>query len=409
MGTSKLLGASLSLFLSLTLIGCSGTRKEAERTVVQATVEVAKQETAKAINEVKDSTLQKVNEAQKQVVQSATGSVTKSVGSVTQTLNSQITTRTEDVQKSLTESAIQQQKDLGNIFSTTRESMDRLRQSTIQKDFKPIVYEIPQPPSAPTVTKAVLIVPAKSAPIRRVPNHDNSRIKIETPIAQGLKAEVSSDPGLKLPTLPKNAVPLIPLLRKMEDTLWPTLSMRSFLGAKIEQETCLSLTHSKCWSAHAELKTKREYGFGLGQTTVAYNANGSERFNVWKDLTRIDPVLKQKWTWDNRFDSELQMRAVVIKSKMSYDAVRFPVYNEYEHLAFGAVTYNSGSVLIDRKLCLNTPGCDGSKWFGNVERYSAKSRVAAAGYGKSFFEISREYPHNILIVRRPKYVPYLDD
>lgn len=397
MEASKLLGASLVLLLSLSLGACSETRREAERTVVEATKEVAKQETVKAIESAKA-----------EIVTNANAQVTQSVNSVTNTLNTQITRKTEEVQKNLTESAIQQQKDLGNIFSTTRDTVERMREQSIKKDFKPIVYEIPQPPTQPAITKAVLTVPAKSVPPRRIPNHDNRVLEVKQPIAQGLKAE-TSDPGLKLPTLPKNAVPLIPVLRKMEDELWPTLTMRSFLGAKVEQETCLSLTHSKCWSPYAELKTKREYGFGLGQTTVAYNANGSERFNVWKDLTRIDPVLKAKWTWENRFDSELQMRAVVIKSKMSYDAVRFPVYNEYEHLAFGAVTYNSGSVLIDRKLCLNAPGCDGSKWFGNVEKYSAKSRVAAAGYGKSFFEISREYPRNILIVRRPKYVPYLDD
>lgn len=213
----------------------------------------------------------------------------------------------------------------------------------------------------------------------------------------------------KLPVLPKNAVPLLPILRRTLGELWPKLKMRSFVGSKIEQETCLSLTHSKCWSPYAELKTAREYGFGLGQTTVAYRADGSERFNVWKDLIRIDPVLKKKWTWENRFDSELQMRATVIKSKMAYDSVRFAVVSDYEHLAFGAVTYNSGSVLIDRKICLTKPGCSGDAWFGNVELYSSKSRIVTHGYGKSFFEISREYPRNILIVRRSKYIPYLDN
>lgn len=212
----------------------------------------------------------------------------------------------------------------------------------------------------------------------------------------------------KLPILPKNAVPLISVVSQTLDELWPALKMRSFVGAKIEQESCLSLTHSKCWSPYAELKTSREYGFGLGQITVAYNKDGTERFNVWKDLIKIDPVLKKKWTWENRFDSTMQIRATIIKSKASYDMVRFPVADDFEHLAFGAVTYNSGSVLIDRRICIDTKGCDPSKWFGNVELHSVKSRIKQKGYGKSFYDISREYPRNILYVRRPRYVPYLD-
>ena len=226
--------------------------------------------------------------------------------------------------------------------------------------------------------------------------------------AHGQQTKSVTENKVVLPKLPKNAVPLIPVLSDTLDQLWPNMSMRSFMGAKIEQESCISLTHSKCWSPYAELKTAREYGFGLGQITVAYKKDGSERFNVWKDLTKLDPVLKKKWTWENRFDSTMQIRATVIKSKMSYDAVRFTTANELEHLAFGAVTYNSGSVLIDRRICIDTKGCDPSKWFGNVELYSVKARIAQKGYGKSFFDISREYPKNILFVRRPKYIPYLD-
>ena len=225
---------------------------------------------------------------------------------------------------------------------------------------------------------------------------------IEVPIKKPAPKPVA------LPKLPKNAPALIPVVRQACDELWPTIPYCSFMASKIEQESCISLTHSKCWSPYAELKTAREYGFGLGQITVAYNKNGTERFNVWKDLIKKDKTLKDKWTWENRFDAPMQIRASFIKSKMSFDSIRFQVADITEHMAFGAVTYNSGSVLIDRRLCIDVKGCDPSKWFGNVELYSSKSRIAQKGYGKSFFEISREYPKNILFVRRPKYVPYLD-
>lgn len=212
--------------------------------------------------------------------------------------------------------------------------------------------------------------------------------------------------------IPTNAVPLLPKLSKTIDSVWPTMPMRSYAAAQIEQESCISLTHSKCWNSHAELKTSREYGFGFGQTTIAYRADGTERFNVWRDLTNLDPVLKDKWTWDNRYDPELQMRALVVKNRINYSAIRYETANQTEKMAFLSVTYNSGSPIVDRNICVRTKGCDPTKWFAGlgytaVSSFTAKSTVVAKGYGKSFASISREYPVNVIIVRRPKYVGML--
>lgn len=222
-------------------------------------------------------------------------------------------------------------------------------------------------------------------------------------------AQQQVKPTIKLPALPKNAVPLIEPLRNTIDLIWPNILARSYMASKIEQESCISLKHSRCWSPYAELKTSREYGFGLGQITVAFHKDGTERFNVWKDLTRLDPVLKDKWTWENRFDATLQLRATILKSKASFDAVRFKTASPEEHMAFGLVTYNGGSVLVDRRICVATKGCDPSRWYGNVELYSKKSKVVQKGYGQSFFDISRAYPRNIMYVRRAKYIPYMDN
>lgn len=268
------------------------------------------------------------------------------------------------------------------------------RIKTIAPTIKPVVSK----PNPKPVTKPIVVINnANNKPIAILVKNEDV-MAVEPP-----------KPNAALPAIPPNAIPLIPILRKYLDLLWPKVPARSYIAAKIEQETCLSLKHKGCWSSHTELKTKREYGFGLGQITIAYRADGSERFNVWKDLIKIDPVLKEKWTWENRYDSELQIRALIVKSKMSVDSIRFDTANSTEHLAFGFVTYNSGSVLIDRRLCFDVKGCDPSKWYGNVELYSSKAKVAQPGYGKSFYEISREYPKNIMFVRRPKYIPYLDN
>ena len=138
----------------------------------------------------------------------------------------------------------------------------------------------------------------------------------------------------------------------------------------------------------------------------------TERFNVWRDLTNLDPVLKDKWTWDNRYDPELQMRALVVKNRINYSAIRYETANQTEKMAFLSVTYNSGSPIVDRNICVRTKGCDPTKWFAGlgytaVSSFTAKSTVVAKGYGKSFASISREYPVNVIIVRRPKYVGML--
>jgi len=74
-------------------------------------------------------------------------------------------------------------------------------------------------------------------------------------------------------------------------------------------------------------------------------------------------------------------------------------------MAFTFSAYNGGfgGVLKDRVLCSKTPGCDSSKWLGNVENTSFRSRTSVKGYGQSFFDINRGYVRNIMVVRSPKY------
>lgn len=217
----------------------------------------------------------------------------------------------------------------------------------------------------------------------------------------------------RLKTVPANMLKLSKIVVETTRNMWPDLKAPSFVMAQIEQETCISPTHSKCGSSTAELKTSREYGFGLGQTTIAYKADGTERFNVWKELRVQDPRLRTEWTWENRFDTELQVRAMMVKNRSSWSSIRFDTRNDEERLAFAFVTYNSGSVLSDRRLCEAQSDCDPSSWFTTstmkgVEAYSNKSDVKANGYGMSFREISREYPWLVMRVRRDKYIPIVD-
>lgn len=302
---------------------------------------------------------------------------------------------------------------VANVLPAQPKAVSPVVEVTVAVAVKPVVKAVPKKvATAKPVSKPVI----KVAQVKQQPAAPPTVAVAKTEP----KATVTAPTVLKQPkkdwrytVVPEPMKKLFDLATNMVKSLWAEMKMPSFILAKIEQETCISPTSTRCGSTHAELKTNREYGFGYGQTTIAYNKDGTERFNVWKDLRNADPVLKQKWTWENRYDSELQMRAVVVKSKMSHSAIRFPTKNDQERTAFSAVDYNSGSPITDRRLCVAQADCDPSSWFNTqekkgVEAYSVKSKVAAPGYGKSFFEISREYPKLLLFIRREKYIPFVD-
>lgn len=229
-------------------------------------------------------------------------------------------------------------------------------------------------------------------------------MKLVTAIALIVLCGVSA--AADLASLPVNAQTNFPILQKHLANKWSTYEYPWFIAGQVEQETCISLKHSKCWSRKAELKTSREYGFGLGQLTIAYDAAGKERFNAFAEVKKLDKDLAD-WAFEQRYDADKQLLAVVVRDKFEYSKIAGAA-NALEHSAFFFNSYNGGpgGMLQDRRLCKATAGCDSSKWFGNVENTSYKSKVAVKGYGKSFFEISREYPRNIIYVRSPRYKPY---
>lgn len=198
--------------------------------------------------------------------------------------------------------------------------------------------------------------------------------------------------------LPAGARAYLPVLADEISTRWPALPLPSALAAQVEQETCPSLKSRLCWNPRAELKTAREYGFGLGQLTV------TKSFDAWSEVRGMDASLAP-WRWQDRYDPRLQLRALVVKDH--YNSERFKaVATQQDGLAFGFAAYNGGlgGTNNDRAICRATPGCDPGRWFGHVELTSRKSRTKWQGYGQSAFDINRTYVRNVLIARRPRYV-----
>lgn len=198
---------------------------------------------------------------------------------------------------------------------------------------------------------------------------------------------------------PAAALQYLPLLKTEQLAWWPQLRQASVLGAQVEQETCATLTHRKCWNPRAELRTSREYGFGLGQITI------TSRFNVFDELRASHREALGDWRFEDRYHPVLQLRALVLKDRAGFDQVHGAA-TLTDRLAFMLAGYNGGdgAVRSDRRMCGATEGCNPAQWFGHVERTSLKARQAVQGYGKSFFEINREYVRNVLLIRRGRYL-----
>lgn len=197
--------------------------------------------------------------------------------------------------------------------------------------------------------------------------------------------------------IPSLALVYLPVLVGVIGGVWPDVPDPAILAGQIEQETCITLAHSKCWNPRAELKTSREYGFGLGQLTVTPAFNNFEAAKGW------DKTLSG-WAWSARFDPEMQLRALVAYDRNLYRQIKFGA-DPRERTAFMLSAYNGGlgGLFKDRRLCAASSGCDPERWFGHIERHSFRSRTAVKGYGQSFFAINRGYVANIMGFRSDRY------
>jgi len=183
---------------------------------------------------------------------------------------------------------------------------------------------------------------------------------------------------------------------KAVDNSWADLYPRYILASQIEQESL--------WNPRAELKTDREYGFGFGQLTIAYKANGDERFNKFTEA-KVKFKELSNWAWKDRYNPDMQLTFVVKENKYLFEKFKKSSKDIITNFAFMQASYNGGSGLIVKEiaLCEKDTKCDPGYWFCNVAKKSARSTVKYKGYGKSFYDINREYVTNIMFVRYQKY------
>lgn len=177
------------------------------------------------------------------------------------------------------------------------------------------------------------------------------------------------------------------------------------LGSLIEIESCIGLRHSKCWNPASKLDTKRELGAGLGQITKAYNPDGSIRFDALTELKLKHPKELKELTWQNVFTRpDLQIKAVVLKSRDNYTQYYTGKVDQYNALAFGDAAYNGGigGLNRDRRACNLQSTCNPDIWFGNVELYCTKSKAPLYGTRQAC-DINRHHVQGVLLIRSTKY------
>ena len=207
--------------------------------------------------------------------------------------------------------------------------------------------------------------------------------------------------------VPARALQQLPLVAQELDAHWPEVPMRGYVPGLIEHESCITLTHPRCWSPTARLRTQREEGAGLGQITRAWQPDGRVRFDALAEMRDRHPALRElDWaTVDQRPD--LQIRALVLMSRGNYQALA-AVADPLQRLAMADAAYNGGlgGVQRERRACQLAQGCDPGRWWGHVEQRCLKSRVALYA-GRSACDINRHHVRDVMLVRAPKYAGLL--
>lgn len=204
--------------------------------------------------------------------------------------------------------------------------------------------------------------------------------------------------------IPPQAFGFKDTIRKELDEYFPEIPNRYYIPGLIEHESCISLKHKRCWNSMSELKSARERGVGLGQITVAYNSDGSVRFDSLYDLrTKYKAALKEA-SWDTiPTRPDIQIRMIILMTKENYDRL-YDVDDDFQRLSMTDASYNGGpgGVQKGRRLCGLTKGCNPNVWFGNVEKMVVKSTKPIYG-DRSPYDIYIHHVDDVLKNRMPKY------
>lgn len=198
--------------------------------------------------------------------------------------------------------------------------------------------------------------------------------------------------------IPPGATTLMPVVRAETSRLWPSVPHSGYIGGLIEHESCITLTHSRCWSPRSRFRTPKEEGGGVGQLTRAFNPDGTIRFDSLSDIRRRHPSELGELSWSSLYTRpDLQIRAVLLMSRENYKATSAMAANPMQALMFADAAYNGGlrGLQRERAACGLSSTCNPGVWVGNVERYCLKSKSPLYA-GRSACDINRHHVSDVM-------------
>lgn len=189
------------------------------------------------------------------------------------------------------------------------------------------------------------------------------------------------------------------------NNVFPEFFVPPYFGGLVEHESCISLTHSKCWNPKSQLKTKREEGAGLPQLTRAYNSDGSIRFDTLTNLVKSYPKELKGLNWNTVYDRpDLQIRAMILLWKSNYRLFINKGIDYWDVIAMSDASYNAGygNVYKDMQVCKMKANCNPKIWFGNVNTTCTRNKILYAN--RSACDIMKHHVDDVLNNKLEKYL-----
>lgn len=204
--------------------------------------------------------------------------------------------------------------------------------------------------------------------------------------------------------IPQGAYLYKPQVLEQQYKYFPHIPTKAYTFSLIEQESCISLTHKKCWNPASRLKTSREEGAGLGQLTRAYKPDGTLRFDSLQGIRNQYKQDLEDLSWSNIYQRpDLQIRAMTLMLRDTYKGL-YDVKDPIARLHFTDAAYNGGTrdLRKERVACGLKINCNPQIWFDHVEHMQVKSTKPLYGTRSAYF-INREHVENVFKLRLPKY------
>lgn len=209
--------------------------------------------------------------------------------------------------------------------------------------------------------------------------------------------------------IPVNAIKYQSTFKTEVYKIVPDTKYPEYYPSLTEQESCISLTHKRCFDPTSELLTSREQGSGFGQITRAFNKDGSIRFDSLEDLRKRHMAELKELSWSNvKQRPDLQIDQLILMTLDNHKTL-WQITSELERYKMGDAAYNEGigKLKKERLQCSLTNGCNPQIWFGNVEKINLYPAAKPIYGTRTAYDITREHVYNVFELRMNKYIPYM--